>query len=168
MAQIKWTPEEDSTLREHHARGHSLAAISEALDGMNIGHISRRMKRMGLTPNGKSTEPATQATRDRLAAQREQLASAVLADAIHLRERIWDQYVIIANSPEGPQQITLDLPDAKAVAEFTAAVDRLVTTHANLERIGAARSSDVAKAALTQMQQALEALAAAIDEKEGE
>lgn len=163
MPRPEWTPEQDSTLREHHARGETLATISRHLDGINVGHISRRMKRLGLTPNGHGTEAATQATRDRLAAQREQLASAVLSDALNLRERIWDEYVVIANSPDGPREITLDLPDAKAVAEFTAAVDRLITTHANLERIGAARSSDVAKAALTQMQQALEALTNEVD-----
>jgi hypothetical protein len=159
MPRHEWTPEQDSTLREHHARGASLATISQHLDNLNVGYISRRMKRLGLTPNGRTAEAATQATRDRLAAQREQLAALVLADALNLRERIWDEYVVIANSPDGPREITLDLPDAKAVAEFTAAVDRLITTHANLERIGAARSSDVARAALTKMQEALEELA---------
>ena len=162
MPRIEWTPQQDSTLRELHARGQSVGDIAQALD-LNRGHVSRRMKLHGLTPNGRTPEAATQATRDRLAAQREQLASNVLADALNLRERIWDEYEIIANSPAGPMKMTLDLPDAKAVADFTSAVDRLITTHANLERIGAARSSDVAKAALTQMQQALEALTNEVD-----
>lgn len=161
---IEWTPQQDSRIREGHAKSEALQTIADDLD-LNKGHVSRRMKALGLTGNAqtKSLAAATQTTRDRLAAQREELATFAIADALNIRERIWEQYEVVVNTPAGPARETMDLPDAKAIAEFTTAIERLVKTHENLERIGSARSSDVAKAALTQMQQALEALAAEVD-----
>ncbi len=164
MPRIEWTPDQDSRIREGHAKGQSVSAIAEDM-GLNKGHISRRMKTLGLTvASPTKLVVATQAVRDRIAQQREELAQLALADAMNLRERIWDEYEIVANTPDGPQRMTLDLPDAKAVADFANAIGHLVKTHENLERIGSARSSDVAKAALTQMQQALEALANEVDD----
>jgi len=157
---IEWTPAQDSRIREGHARGESVTAIAENL-GLNKGHVSRRMKRLGLiTDNPANLTAATQAVRDRIAQQREELAQLALADAYHLRQRLWEEYEVVVNTPNGPMRETMDLPDAKAASDLAAAYERMIKAHENLERIGSARSSDVAKAALTQMQQALETLAA--------
>lgn len=146
MPRIEWTPQQDSTLRELHARGQSVGDIAQELD-LNRGHVSRRMKLHGLIPNNP-TPAATDAVKEKLGAQREHLAALALADALNLRDRIWDEYEIIANTPAGPMKMTLDLPDAKAVADFTNAIGNLVKTHENLERIGKARIADVAKSNL--------------------
>lgn len=156
---IEWTPAQDSRIREGHARGESIHHIGEDM-GLNKGHISRRMKALGLVgaQQSPSLAAATQTTRDRLAAEREHLATLAIADALNIRERIWDEYEVVVNTPDGPRREILELPDAKAVSEFVAAMERLVKTHENLERIGSARSSDIAKAALTEMQHALQKL----------
>lgn len=154
MARWEWTPEQEATLREHHAKGHS-QTLTATIIGCTQPDISRKARTLGLLWNNGKTAAANQAQRDLSAQARAQLADAVLADAIALRERIWDQYTVIVSTPVGPQTEVLDLPDAKAVAEFTNAVERLIKTHENLTRMGAGKSTDHAKSMLVQMQEAL-------------
>lgn len=155
MARWEWTPEQEATLREHHAKGQSQTNIAHII-GCTQPDISRHAKQLGLLwTTNTATTAMNQATRDKSAQARAQLADAVLADAIALRERIWDQYTVIVQTPAGPQTEVLDLPDAKAVAEFTNAVERLIKTHENLTRMGAGKSTDHAKSMLVQMQEAL-------------
>lgn len=161
---IEWTPDKDSALREHVAGGGSLTALA-AEWGVNKSHLSRRAKRLGLilhtTSNG-----AGERTRERLTAAREQLAAALVADAMAIRKRIWDEYEVIVTGPNGPEHVTLDLPDAKAVADFTAAVERALKAHEQLERIGSARSSEVAKSAILKLQDDLQRMAADLEDEQ--
>ena len=164
MPRWEWTPEQDSTLREHHALGKTQQQAADQI-GCTRPNISRRAKRLGIL--WQEPSPAIQAMRqknaDRSAQARAQLAAAVLADAINIRERIWDQYTVIVSTPHGPVTEILDLPDAKAVAEFTAAVERLIKSHENLTRMGAGQDADVAKSMLNELFEQVKKLA---DEKE--
>lgn len=162
MPRWEWTPEQDSTLREHHALGKTQTAAAATI-GCTQPDISRRAKQLGIIWNTGQTTAANQAQRDLSAQARAQLAAAVLADAINIRERIWDQYTVIVSTPHGPVTEILDLPDAKAVAEFTAAVERLIKSHENLTRMGAGQDADVAKSMLNELFEQVKKLA---DEKE--
>lgn len=162
----EFTPEREAAIREGHAIGTSQADISRDLD-VPQQVVSRWAKRMGLLWNiSPAVAVMNDKVRERLQVQRAVLAEAVLADAIALRERIWDTYTVIVPTPVGPQRETLDLPDAKAVAEFTAAVERLVKSHENLSRLGAGRDADHAKSVLVRMQEALATIAAGVDQDE--
>lgn len=160
MALPELTPDLEATIREGHATGRSQAAIAEAA-GIKQSEVSRLAKRLGLiwhiSPN---LAAAHERTRDRIAAARAALAEQALADALSIRERIWDQYTVYLGTPDGPREVTLDLPDAKAVSDFTAAVERLVKTHENLTRLGAGTDTDTAKSTLAKMHDVLTALAA--------
>ena len=149
------TPEHEAAIREGHAIGRSQADISRDL-GIPQQVVSRWAKRLGLLWNiSPNVAAMNDKIRERIAHNRAILAEAAIADAIALRERIWDQYEVITSTPAGPERTTLDLPDAKAVSDFAAAVQRLVATHDNLTRMGAGSSADHAKSMLMQMQEAL-------------
>ena len=165
MTPWEWTPEHEATLREHHALGHTQTHTANLI-GCTQPDISRKARKLGLLWNNGQTAAANQKQRDLSALARAQLADALLADAIALRERIWDQYTVIVSTPLGPQTQVLDIPDAKAVSDFTNAVERLIKSHENLTRMGAGKSTDHAKSMLVQMQEAL--LKAVEAEEEGQ
>ena len=150
---MEWTPEADAILREHHALGSSQKATADAIGGdCRQTDVSRRMKRLGLLARTQKFAAANDETRERLALGRNNLAEAVLADAVALRERIWDEYTYYASGPNGPELVTLDVPDAKAVADFTNAVNKMVMTLDNLTRMNAGKSAEDAKSVLNQVQ----------------
>lgn len=140
----EWTPEQDSALRETHARGGSITDAMNAT-GMNRRQVWQRTRLFGLTPNNYRPEKTIEAAQKALAERRANLADQALADCEGLRERIWDQYEMVVNGPNGPERITLDIPDAKAVREFAGAIKDLARVHEDLERIGKMRSADVQK-----------------------
>ncbi|MFC9788734.1 hypothetical protein [Rhodococcus sp. NPDC127528] len=154
MATPKLTPEVQSKIREGHAAGRSLNSIAKELD-INPSNVSRWAKREGLIWSG--TPHASTVVRERLAYNRLLLAEAALADALAIRERLWDKHEVVVSSPAGPQRVTLDLPDAKATAEYAAAVERLVKTHSVMSDFAGGSLVDHAKSTLdllmTQMTQ---------------
>lgn len=149
------TPDIESAIRTGHALGKSQAAIAAEID-IPQPIVSRLAKRLGLiwtlTPN---IDAMIDKNRQRLTLARQHLADAALADAINIRERLWDQYEVIVSTPEGPSRETLDLPDAKAVADFTNAINKLAMTHDNMTRLGSGTAADQAKSMLVQMQRKL-------------
>lgn len=150
---MEWTPEADATLRELNALGKSQKEIAEALGDCIQPRVSRRLKQLGiLAARPQKFAAANTETRERLAAARATFAEAILNDAIELRQRLWEEYTYYASGPNGPELVTLDVPDAKAVADFTTAVNKLVSTLENLTRMGAGKSVDNAKSVLTQVQ----------------
>jgi hypothetical protein len=155
------TPAIESSIRQGHALGHTQASIADTL-GIPAPQISRWAKRMGLIWRTATSNTAAmnEAVRERIAYGRALLAEQALADAIAIRERIWDQYTVLGNSISGPVEYVLDLPDAKAVSDFTKAIDKLILTHENLTRLGAATSANAAASVLAEMQAALEKFAA--------
>lgn len=157
------TPAIESAIRQGHALGHTQSNIADVLgDGTTQQMVSRWAKRLGLiwdTVNAGAIA-AAERNRERIAAGRAQLAEQALADALNLRERIWDQYTVIGNTMDGPVEHVMDLPDAKAVSDFAKAIDKLVLTHENLTRLGAATSASAAASVLAEMQAALEQFAA--------
>lgn len=156
MARFNWTPESDAIMREYHALGKSQTETAEAIgDGCTQTEVSREMKRCGLLARSHKFAAANDETRERLALARAQLAEAILTDAINLRERIWDEYTYYERGPDGPELVTLDVPDAKAVSDFTNAVAKMIWTLDNLTRMGAGRNTEQAKSMLIQMQEAL-------------
>lgn len=167
------TPDIESAIRAGHAQGHLQKTIAADL-GVSQDIVSRWSKRIGLIWAGNparqaAIHAANDATRQRLHAARAQLAEAALADAIAIRERLWDEYTVIVSTPDGPQRETLELPDAKAVADFTNAINKLAMTHDNMTRLGSGTAADQAKSMLVQMQKKLlEAVQAEDGEGEGE
>ncbi|MBM4514621.1 hypothetical protein GS438_18980 [Rhodococcus hoagii] len=67
-----------------------------------------------------------------------------------------EEYEIIVSTRAGIERKTPELPDAKAVSDFSNAVQKLVATHENLTRLGAGSSADHAKSMLMKMQEALQ------------
>ncbi|MFC9514382.1 hypothetical protein ACFTSD_01485 [Nocardiaceae bacterium NPDC056970] len=162
------TAEREATIREGHALGRSQADISRELD-VPQPVVSRWAKRLGLLWNVSPNVVAmNDKVRERIAYNRAVLAEAALADAMALRDRIWEQYTVVVSTPAGPEPITLDLPDAKAVSDFSNAVQRLVATHENLTRLGAGSSADHARSMLMQMQGALQRAVALEEAQEAE
>jgi transposase-like protein len=130
MARAQLTDEQAEEVRAGHARGESQTSIARRL-GIERSTISRWSKREGLVWSGIPTE-ATKAAKERIDAARMQLAEAALADALAIRQRLWDEHTMVVNTPAGPQRVTLDLPDAKAVAEYAAAIERCTKVHEHL------------------------------------
>ena len=164
MAIPKLSEEDEAKIREGHMLGRSLNSIAKEL-GVNPSTVSRWAKREGLLWTG--VPAASTAVRDRLAFNRLRLAEAALADALAIRERLWEAHEVIVNTPAGPERMTMDLPDAKATAEFSKAVERLANTHSALSEYTKGASTEAAKSMLMQMQEALEKFAAEYDEENG-
>lgn len=162
----EWTPEADAILREHHALGSSQKVTAAAISPDCGQHeVSRRMKRLGLLARTQKFAAANDETRERLAHERGLLAAQALADAVNLRERIWDTYDVVVNTPDGPRVETLDLPDAKAVSDFANAVNKLALTHENMTRMGAGKATDMAKSMLHKVQNDLAKYAAEYEQE---
>ena len=155
MATLQLTIEQQATVHEGRAIGKSLTAIAKGL-GVDKGDLSRWAKREGLAWSG--VPAAADVVRERLAYNRLLLAEAALADAIAIRERLWEEHEVVVNTPTGPQRVTLDLPDAKATAEYAAAIERLVKTHSVMSDFTGGSLVDHAKSTLVQMQTALQRL----------
>lgn len=150
------TPEREATIREGHALGRSQADIARELE-IPQPIVSRWAKKLGIvwtiSPNVAAMNDKT---RERIAAGRALLAEKALAHALNLSDRIWEEYEVYISTPAGIEKKTLELPDAKAVSDFSNAVQKLVATHENLTRLGAGSSADHAKSMLMQMQEALQ------------
>lgn len=158
------SPEDESKLRGWNAEGKTLTWCSQQF-GVPLPQLSRSAKRLGLLWDGNNPGMQAMADRERqkVQTQRMALASALLADAIALRERIWEQYTIVAATKDGLETIELDLPDAKAVADFTKAVDSLVKAHTNLSILGDTQGSAIAASMLGKL---MEMVKTAVSEDE--
>ncbi|WP_395704546.1 hypothetical protein [Rhodococcus ruber] len=157
LAGLTLTPDQESRVREGHACGRTLRSIARDLD-ISPHALSRWCKRHGMVWTGAPA--AAEVVRQRLEASRLQLAEQALADAINLRQRIWEEHTVVVNTPSGPQEFTLDLPDAKAVAAYAAAIDRLIKSHVALSGFAAVSATDHAKSTLNKMHDVLTALVA--------
>ncbi|MDO1482047.1 hypothetical protein [Rhodococcus ruber] len=163
MPGLRLTPAQQSRVRERHARGDSLRSIARDL-GVNAPGLSRWAKRAGLSWT-RTPAAATEVVRRRLEAERLALAEQALADAIHLRERLWLPHEIVVNTPKGPQTVTLDLPDARAVLGYASAIEKLSKTHAVMSS-GSSTTAEHAKSTLAKMHDVLTALARAADDSD--
>lgn len=157
------TSEIESSIRVLHAEGLTQGQIARRLD-IARPNISRWSKRLGLLWTDTRTSAASSATRQLLEHKRMQIAERLLADVEAIRERLWEQYEVLMNTPTGPTRMTLDLPDAKAIADISSAVERLVKSHDHLARLGRGVDVDQAKSMLSQMQQQLSTYAASYEE----
>lgn len=139
------TDDEADLVRARHAEGCSLRSIARELD-VSPSSLGRWARREGLPWDASRTKAATDATRARLLAQRQQLAESVLADAIELRKRLWDNETQYFPTRDGHEEVVTDLPSARSVEALTSAIERLVRVsehHGHLtdeERTGEARS----------------------------
>jgi transposase-like protein len=108
-----------------------------------------------------ATARASAAKRIDNAAKRAQLSESNLDDAMRVRERIWqpaDQVV-----PSG-QIVTLDLPSARDVRDFAAAVQALAKTHIELDKHDSAQGHDDQKSMLAGIAEGLRAFQRAKDQ----
>jgi hypothetical protein len=145
-------PDQEAQFRAWNAEGKTLTWCAEQFD-LSLAHASRIGKRLGLLWSGNNPGMQAMADRERqkVATLRTALSAALLADAIALRERIWETYDVVAVTREGLDTIELELPDAKAVADFTKAVDSLVKSHTNLSVLGEAQGRDIVASMLGQL-----------------
>ncbi|WQB75713.1 helix-turn-helix domain-containing protein [Prescottella equi] len=155
MATPTFTPDAEATIREGNAAGRSLRSIARELD-VNPSAVSRWSKKRGLIWTG--VPHAADVVRKRLEYNRMLLAEAALADALAIRERLWEEHTVIVSTPAGPQHVTLDLPDAKAVADYAGAIEKLVRTHDVMSQFTVSNAADHAKSMLGQLQAAITAL----------
>lgn len=164
QSQYILSEEDEGKLRAWNAEGKTLTWCAKQFD-MGLPRMSRIAKRIGLLWDSSNPGIAAMADRERqkMQTQRAVLANGLLADAIALRERIWEEYEIVAVTKDGLDSITLDLPDAKAVADFTKAVDSLIKAHTNLAVLGEAQGRDLAASMLGQL---MEAVRSAVSEAE--
>lgn len=158
-----WAPDEDSRLREVHAQGRSYRQTADILDadyGIDVTHqqVAHRCKQLGLLPNRMQGQTANDERRERILAHREQLAEELLADALAMRQRIWEEYEVIVPGMDGPRTITLDLPDAKAAESFVGAVDKLLGAVQKIENLGGNRTADTAKSMIAKLQKGIESM----------
>ena len=110
-------------IRGCHADGLSLRQTARQV-GVSAPDLSRWSKREGLCWLPVPAVAATQAERYR--ARRTALAEAILSDAANIRERIWESSTEYFATADGIQAVTTDTPTARAVADLTAAVERLI------------------------------------------
>lgn len=166
QAQYQVDEETESQLRSWNAEGKTLTWCAQQMN-WELSKASRICKRLGLLWDGNNPGMRAMADREsrKMATLRTQLANQLLADAIALRERIWEEYTIVAVTKDGLDTIDLDLPDAKAVADFTKAVDSLVKSHTNLAILGQANGQDLAASMLGQLFQMVKE---AVSEAEGD
>lgn len=136
--------------------------------GIPSHELSRISKREGILWNAQRTAHMAEIERAKIAAARADLASKLLADAVALRERIWEKYQVVVITKDGIETIELELPDSKAVADFTKSVDLLIKAHTNLMVLGDAMGADFTKSMLGQLQAALIKQAVKQDAEEDE
>lgn len=164
MARAQLTDEQADEVRAAHARGESQTSIARRL-GIERSTISRWSKREGLIWAGIPTE-ATKAAKERIDQARTQLAEAALADALAIRQRLWDEHTMVVNTPSGPQRVTLDLPDAKAVAEYAAAIERCTKVHQHLAPYLDRTNLDHVKGVLQETHELLVRFASEVDDND--
>lgn len=87
------TDDERQQIRDLHAQGHGCNHIARQL-GRDRSTISRAATAMGLTFDRAQTKAATKARAADNAATRAQLASDLLADAVRLRQQLWQSCTI--------------------------------------------------------------------------
>lgn len=106
-----------------------------------------------------NTENATRAHVADMAAQRAQLAQAMLDDAHKLRERAWSEYQAIANGPDGPTTVTLDLPPLRDTQAAYTSMGIALDKHLALVRHDADPGTDSTRSMLADLGRALGAAA---------
>lgn len=159
------TPVQESQIRGWNAEGKTLTYCVQRFaelypdENWPLHKLSRACKRIGMLWSGANPGIAAMAEREaaKRMLMRSELANAMLADAIALRERIWEQYTIVAATKNGLETVELDLPDAKAVSDFAKATESLVKSHANLSLLGEGQGRDLAASMLGRMIEATRA-----------
>ncbi len=121
--------DDEPEIRRLHAEGLSQGQTAREL-GLDRPSLSRWSKRHGLLWGPTPAGAASQA--ERLRAQRQHLAEQALADALHLRERLWDNTMENVVTKDGVEQVPLDLPTARMVSDLASAIEKLtrVAEHA--------------------------------------
>ncbi len=134
--------EQAEEIRRGNADGRSLRSIAREI-GLDAPTVSRWAKAEGLLwPRAARTAAASEAVAIRLAEQRQALAEASLADALALRERLWDKGIEHIATAGGVETVETDLPSPRAVRDLADAIERLCRVAEN-----AAHVSGVAKLA---------------------
>lgn len=129
------------TMFDMHKRGYSTRAIAKEI-GVSHSSVSRHLSRLGADTDRSQTAEATAARVRILQGRRIDLAEKLFEDAISMRERVWDSYEMVGNSPEGPVRTTLDEPPLKEQSDGVKSIESLISTVDKLME-GAASNNDV-------------------------
>lgn len=121
------TYEERAHMLQLHEDGLSYREISQILN-RSTATISRYLQRMGADTQRAQTAEATAARMRKMQERRMDLAEKLLGDAESLRDRVWSEYVIVAQSPEGPVQTLLDEPPLREQADGYKAIASAINT----------------------------------------
>ena len=135
------------TLREE---GHSVRSIARILN-FDPGTISRQLRKAGADTDRSQTAEATAARMAIINAKRLALAEALIEDAESMRERVWDKYQLVANSPAGPVTVNLDEPPLKEQSDGMKAVNVTIDTIDRLLDGAHIETKDNAKNVLTDL-----------------
>lgn len=141
-SRARLSEEQAAAVRQGNAEGRSLRSIARDI-GADPATVSRWAKREGLLwPRAERTAAASEAVAIRLAEQRQDLAERALADALAMRERLWEPGIEHIATAGGVEEIETDLPSPRAVRDLADAIERLTRVAEN-----AAHLSDTARIA---------------------
>lgn len=121
------TPDEVARFVDLHAQGYSVRAIAREC-GRGYTTVSHHLNRMGCDVDRSQTAEATAARIRVINAQRLNRAEQLMSDIASLQERIWEPYIVVANSPEGPAKVLLDEPPLKEQADGYRAIQAMTRT----------------------------------------
>ncbi|WP_448223446.1 hypothetical protein [Gordonia iterans] len=125
----------EARIRQCHADGMSLRATAREI-GMSPSVLSRWSKRAGVSWLPVPAVAATAAERHR--ARRQALAESLLTDAENLRKRLWENDIQHFATKDGVERAETELPTARAVSDYSAAVERMVRSADHLSGDGPA------------------------------
>lgn len=123
-----------------HAQGYSVRAIAREC-GRGYTTVSHHLNRMGCDVDRSQTAEATAARVRVINEQRLDRAEQLMSDIASLQERVWDEYIVVANSPDGPAKVLLDEPPLKEQADGYRAIQAMART---VDELIAAASGDTA------------------------
>ena len=121
------TAADKQAMLDLHAQGYSVREIGRRV-GWNHATVGRHLNRMGADMDRSQTAEATAARVRKLNERRVALAEALFEDALSMRNRVWDEYVVVTNGPEGPDKVLLDEPPLKEQADGIKALHTTIDT----------------------------------------
>lgn len=121
------TAEDRQAMLDLHAQGYSVREIGRRV-GWSHATVGRHLNRMGCDMDRSQTAEATAARVNRLNERRIELAEALFEDALSMRSRVWDEYVVVTSGPEGPAKVHLDEPPLKEQADGIKALHTTIDT----------------------------------------
>lgn len=121
------TDEQKAQVKRLHADGLSYREIARevGIAHSTVGHILRVA---GIPTDGTSTLEANRARVARMNAKRMEHAEILMEHLADMETRIWDQYEMYLNAPDGPQKVVMEEPPLKEQADGYKSIQSIVAS----------------------------------------